>query len=463
LKNDYIALTAGLVVRYVVMKDTRSYKIAIVGRPNVGKSSLFNRISGSRKAIVEPRSGTTRDRLHAQIRWKGKNFTIIDTAGFEAAAPGDMAELVLRQIRVGLAEADIILFVTDGVAGIVPQDRELSAMLRKASKKVYLVVNKIDSESYASHAMEFYELGLGEPYAVSAMHGRGIDKLCDDLAKGVVKSDAVDKAGAVKVAIVGRPNVGKSSYLNCILNEERAIVHSTAGTTRDAIDTDFKYKDRDYILIDTAGIRHNANVHEASDFYGSVRSKEAIERCDVAVVLIDGAEGLTKDSVRIIDNCLTGGKAMVIAVNKWDLVKDAEMSEYKERLVMNMNDVKYIPIVFTSCKTGRNVRGSLDIIWSVYEKSRIKIAPDKLLELLKSLNNSTEISSKRIKFKFLTQEAISPPAFILGVKNAKEVSDNLKRFVENFFRKSNDFEGVPIRIRYEKEVLNYGWRSKGRG
>ncbi|MFA6142675.1 MAG: ribosome biogenesis GTPase Der [Candidatus Omnitrophota bacterium] len=432
------------------MNKTNLVKIAIVGRPNVGKSSLFNRIAGARKAIVEPRSGTTRDRLHADIRWKGKSFTIIDTAGFETAAPGDMAELVLKQIRRGIEEADIIFFVTDGIAGIVPQDRELSSMIRKTSKKVYLIVNKVDRESDTGKAMEFFELGLGEPYAVSAMHDRGIDKLCNDLAKGIEKSDAVDNVKSVHVAIVGRPNVGKSSYLNSILSEERAIVHSVAGTTRDAIDTDFKYKDRDYILIDTAGIRHNAKINEASDFYGSVRSKEAIKRSDVAIVLIDGFEGLTKDSVRIIDLCLEEGKALIIAVNKWDLVKNAEMSKYKDRLVMNMNSVKNFPVVFISCKTGRNVMDSLDVIWSVYEKSKTNIQSDRLADILKTLNNTPEIFNRRIKFKYLAQEGTKPPRFVLGIKGNKNLSENVERFVGNFLRMAYDFEGTPIKIRFER-------------
>lgn len=437
-------------VRYSNMNNNALLKIAIVGRPNVGKSSLFNRIAGARKAIVEPASGTTRDRLHARIRWKGKSFIIIDTAGFEAAAPGDMAELVLKQIRIGVEEADIILFVTDGIAGIVSQDRELSSVLRKTSKKVYLIVNKVDRESDTVKAMEFFELGLGEPYAVSAMHDRGIEKLCDDLAKGIEKSDVFTSAKSVRVAIVGRPNVGKSSYLNSILERERVIVHSIAGTTRDAVDIDFRYKDRDYVLIDTAGIRHNPKINRASDFYGSVRSKEAIERCDVAIVLIDGREGLTKDSVRIINLCLEEGKALVIAVNKWDLVKGLEMSKYREMMIMNMSAVRDLPVVFTSCKTGRNVNSSLDVIWSVYEKFKTTVHPDSLAGILKSLNSAAGISGKRIKFKFLRQESTMPPGFVLGVKDTKDLSENLKRFVENFFRKSYDFEGVPVRIRFGK-------------
>jgi GTP-binding protein len=216
------------------------------------------------------------------------------------------------------------------------------------------------------------------------------------------------------------------------------------------------------VLIDTAGIRHDAKIGRASDFYGSVRSKEAIKRCDVAIVLIDGAEGMTKDSMRIMEICLEEGKALVLAVNKWDLVKDAEMSKYRDRLIMNMNAVKDLPVIFTSCKTGRNVKLSLDIIWSIYEKSKTVIQPDKLAVILKSLNNSPEISGKRMKFKFLVQQGVRPPIFVLGVKTPKDVSENLKRFVGNFFRKSYDFEGVPLRISFEKEVFDFGRDVKGR-
>ena len=442
------------------MKNINLPKIAIVGRPNVGKSSLFNRIVGARRSIVEPSSGTTRDRLHADIRWKGKGLTIIDTAGFEGTRHGDMAELVLKQIRKGIEEADIIFFVTDGIAGIAPQDRELSSMLRRTSKRIYLIVNKVDNESDMQKTLEFFELGLGEPYAVSAMHGRGIERLCNDLAKGMEKyamkniPELVSPvrrslSNGVKAAIIGRPNVGKSSYLNYILSEERVIVHPTAGTTRDAVDTNFNYKDREYVLIDTAGIRHSAKIEEAADFYGSVRSKEAVKRCDVAMVLLDGPEGLMRDDARIIDLCLEEGKALVIAVNKWDLVKESmEMSKYDGRLKEGMRVIRNFPVVFTSAKTGRNVKASLDVIWSVYEKYRIIIQSDKLAETLKSLNKTPEIINKRIKFKYLIQEGAMPPRFILGVKGAKGLSENLKRFVENFFRMAYDFEGTPIRIRF---------------
>lgn len=423
-------------------------KLAIVGRPNVGKSSLFNSIVGARKAIVESSSGTTRDRIHADIKWKGKSFTIIDMAGFEDARQDEMSELVLKQLRKGVEEADIIIFVTDGAAGIMPSDREFSSMLRKTSKKIYLVVNKIDSESVASRALDFYELGLGEPYSISAMHGRGIDKLCDDMVKSMERFVQPVSVAGVKVAIVGRPNVGKSSYLNALISEERVIVHTIAGTTRDAVDINFNYKGRDFVLIDTAGIRHNPKINRAADFYGGVRSEEAIGRSDVAIMLIDGYEGLMKDDARIIDLCLTKGKPLVIAVNKWDLVKETEMSKYNDRLIEEMSGIRNVPTVFISAKTGRNVNDSLDTIWSVYERANTTIPSEKLTETLKALNAAPQIYGKKIKFKCLVQASSAPPEFVVGIASASSLNDNLQRFVENFVRKAYDFRGVPIRIRY---------------
>jgi len=430
------------------MGSNKLTKIAIVGRPNVGKSSLFNRILGERKAIVESASGTTRDRLYADIGWKGKRFTIVDTGGFEAGRPGDISELIIKQLEAAIKESDIIFFVTDGIAGILPQDTELSARLRKASKKIFLVVNKVDHESKAGVALDFFELGLGEPYAVSAAHDIGIERLLDDAVKCIGKQDAAEGAEPVKVAIVGRPNVGKSSYLNAILMEDRVIVHPTAGTTRDAVDIDFKYKDRNYIFIDTAGMRHNAKINRPVDFYGGVRSKEAVKRCDVAVVLIDGLDGLREDDTRIIDLCFEDGKPLIIAVNKWDLVKNIEMARYREALINKMNSIKNFPVIFMSCVTKRNVAASLDSIWPIYEKSKTIFPTDELIVILKALNDAPEVRNKRIKFIFLAQEGAMPPRFTLGIRNIRLVNENLKRYVENFLRKARDFEGTPIKINF---------------
>jgi GTP-binding protein len=434
------------------MKKATHPKIAIVGRPNVGKSSLFNRIIGSRKAIVDSASGTTRDRLHADIKWKGKTFTIVDTGGFEAVRKGDIACLVLGQLDTAIKEADIIFFVTDVSAGVVHQDLELSARLRKTSKRIYLVVNKADDRSSVTKGMEFFELGLGDPYMVSANNGTGIEKLLDDAARPMERTQVSERRAAVKVAIVGRPNVGKSSYLNAILKEERVIVNSVAGTTRDSVDTDFFYRDRIYVLIDTAGIRHDARIAESADFYGNVRSKESIKRCDVAIVLIDGFEGLKEDDARIIDIIMKEGKALIIAVNKWDLTENVATSIYAELLIKKINAAKNFPILFISCKTGRGVVSSLDAIWSAYERSKTVLAPEEITALRKALNDDREIIGKRIKFLYLAQKGTQPPIFTLGVKDVKVINQNTKKYVENFFRRERDFTGVPIIINYDSHI-----------
>ena len=425
-------------------------KIAIVGRPNVGKSSLFNAIVGTRRAIVEPRSGTTRDRLYADIKWKDREFTLIDTGGFEAKRQDDMTELILKQLHVGIEEADIILFVTDGSAGITPQDTELASRLRKTSKKIYLVVNKIDDKSIAGRALEFFSLGLGDPYAVSATNHIGVDDLLDAAIDGIEQSIQAPAGKAVKVAIVGRPNVGKSSYLNALLKEERAIVHHIAGTTRDATDTDFNYKGKDYILIDTAGIRHDLKLKESADFYGSVRAREAIIRADVAMVLIDGFDGLREDDGRVIDFVIKSGKALVVAVNKWDLNEGVTDKKCKEMMIKKMNAIRNYPVVFMSCKTRRNVTASLDAIWLAYERAGAVITPEKLSDILDAINELGEVRYNNIKFKSIRQEKAMPPEFMLVSKDVKSIKDNMKRQVENFLRSELDLEGVPIKVRFSR-------------
>jgi GTP-binding protein len=423
-------------------------KIVIVGRPNVGKSSLFNRIVGQRKAIVESASGTTRDRLYSDIKWKAKAFTLVDTGGFEPAKPGDMAALILRQLNAAINEADIIFFVTDSAAGVVPQDTDFAERLRKISKKIFLIVNKADNSAKVYSASEFYSLGLGEPYAISAMNGTGIERLLDDVAKLIEKPDsAASSPHSVRVAIVGRPNVGKSSYLNSVLKEDRVIVHPVAGTTRDSIDTDFSYKGNDYVLVDTAGIRHNAKLQEAADFYGSVRSKEAIKRCDVALVLIDGFDGLREDDRRIMEFVIDEGHGLVVAINKWDLTESVEESKYSELLINKMSRLKNYPVLFISCKTKKYILSCLDAVQAVYDRAKTVIAPDALKELMRSLNELTLLRSKRIKFIHLAQEAAQPPTFAFITKSSV-VNENLKKYIENYFRSHYDLTGVPIRIRY---------------
>jgi GTP-binding protein len=425
-------------------------KVAIVGRPNVGKSSLFNAILGTRKAIVESRSGTTRDRLYADITWKGKAFTLIDTGGFDIARRDDISELVLKQLKAGIDEADVILFVVDTSVGVTPQDIELSSMLRKASKKTYVVANKADDRNAEKKAVEFFELGLGEPYAVSAMHKIGIEKLIGAAIAGVDNAIIRSKREAVRIAIVGRPNVGKSSYLNCVLKKERAIVHHIAGTTRDATDTDFEYNGHEYILIDTAGMRHDLKIKESADFYGSVRSKEAIKRADIALVIIDGFDGLREDDGRVMDFVIRSGRGLVIAVNKWDLNEGVPDKKWLEMLTKKVNAAKNYPVIFMSCKTGKNVMRTLDTAWKVYEKWRSMIDKARIIELLKALNDIGEVRYNNIKIKSLVQDAVKPPSFTVLSKDAKSMKDNLKRQIENFLRVNLDLEGIPVKVRFSK-------------
>jgi len=432
------------------MTKNKLIKIAIVGRPNVGKSSLFNSIVGTRRAIVEPRSGTTRDRLYADIKWKDKEFTLIDTGGFEAKLHDDMTGLILKQLHAGIEEADIIFFVTDGAAGITPQDTELASRLRKTSKKIYLVVNKIDDKSVASRALEFFSLGLGDPYSISATHNTGVDNLLDQAVAEIGQSAQASNVKAVKVALVGRPNVGKSSYLNALLKEERAIVHHIAGTTRDATDTDFNYKGKDYILIDTAGIRHDLKIKESADFYGSVRAREAIKRADVAMIIIDGYDGLREDDGRVIDFVIKSGKALVVAVNKWDLNEGVSDKKCKEMLIKKMNAIKNYPVVLMSCKTKKNVTASLDAIWLAYERSSVITAPEKLKEILELLNGLGEVRYNNIKFKAVRQDKAFPPEFTVFSRDVNIIKDNMKKQIENFLRTQLDLEGVPFKVKFSK-------------
>ncbi|MFA5143415.1 MAG: ribosome biogenesis GTPase Der [Candidatus Omnitrophota bacterium] len=428
-------------------------KVAIVGRPNVGKSSLFNRIVGARRSIVEPASGTTRDRLYAEIRWRRKRFTLIDTGGFEAPARDGITPFILKQLDRAIEEADVIFFVTDGAAGLSHQDTELASRLRKTSKKIYLIVNKIDDSSQSSRTLAFFELGLGSPYAVSAINGSGIETLLDGLLEKVDQSSAPASPEPIKVAIVGRPNVGKSSYLNAILNEERSIVHHIAGTTRDAIDTDFGYKGIVYRLIDTAGMRHNMKLKTSADFYGSVRSKEAVARADVAIVIIDGMEGMREDDERILDFCVKKDRAVILAVNKWDLVRNIERSKYTEMLIGRMAVIRNFPVFFISCKTRSNILPSFDLIRPLYERAKKIFDPKELDGIVSALNASPEIRNKRMRFEYLKQAGTGPSHFILGMKNPRLANENLKRYIENFLRRTCDLAGVPVKITFEKRGL----------
>lgn len=426
-------------------------KVAIVGRPNVGKSSLFNRILKKRLAVVYREAGTTRDRISQEATFKGKNFILIDTGGFSLEDKNQILKLVKRQIKMAIEESDILLFVCDGQTGTLPQDFEVAQILRQSNKKILLAVNKVDNEKIKEGAIDFFQLGLDRPYEVSALHNKGIEELLDDLIKGFPDADIGKerKIEPIKVAIVGKPNVGKSSFLNCLLKEERVIVDEIPGTTRDTIDTYLKEDETEFILVDTAGLRHKKKIKEAIDVYSMMRTKEAIKRSQVCLVLIDGYEGLTVDDLKILELVLKEGKCCILCVNKWDLVKELPPDKYKEMIYKRALFLEKYPIIFTSSKTGYNVYNSLEQIKEIIKNSRLKISTSMLNRLLANIKTRGPFASgrNRLKLHYITQLKTSPPTFLIFVNNPEFTSEEHKNFIENLLRKNFGLFGTPIRLK----------------
>lgn len=428
-------------------------RVAIVGRPNVGKSSLFNRILNKRKAIVYQEAGTTRDRVSQEVVYDDKAFILTDTGGFLPDEKELLLKSVKAQIKKAIEESDALLFVCDGQAGVMPQDLELVPMLRKFGKKIFLVVNKMDNEKMTAQVHDFYTLGLGEPYPVSVLHNIGISGLLEDLAKALPaagpKEAAVD---AVRVAIVGRPNVGKSSFINYLLKEERVIVSELPGTTRDSVDTYLKSEKGDFILVDTAGLRHKRKLKEAVSVYSMMRAKEAICRSNVCLVLVDGYEGLRSDDLKIAELVVDEGKGCVLCVNKWDTV-DTKPAEYTKMIYSRAASLRKYPVLFTSAKTGYNVYNSLDIVKRVLEGLNTRLSTPQLNKLLGYMKSRGPFrtSSRGLKPSYITQAAVNPPTFLIFVNNRKYVTEVHTNFIENILREDFGFFGTPIRLEFKEK------------
>lgn len=431
--------------------------VAIVGRPNVGKSTLFNRLVQKRQAIVEESSGVTRDRHYGHSDWNGKSFTVIDTGGYVVGSDDIFEEEIRKQVDLAIDEADVIIFVVDGQAGVHVLDEDVALILRKCKKKVLLGVNKTDIPSKFGEAAEFYALGLGEIYPFSAMTGTGTGELLDEVVKYLPNDTTEDYSDLPRFAVVGRPNVGKSSMINAFLGQERNIVTDIAGTTRDSNNTRFNAFGMDFMLVDTAGLRKKSKVYENIEFYSVMRSIRAIEECDVAILIIDATQGFDSQDMNILRLIERNKKGMVLVVNKWDLVeKDSNTHLAFENMIRERTApfVDY-PIIFTSAINRQRTFKVLEMAQKVYENRERKISVrelnDTMLEIINSQPPQIASRGRYLKIKYITQLKSPTPQFIFFCNLPKDVKDNYVRFLENKIRSIWDFHGVPIQLFFREK------------
>ena len=428
--------------------------LAIIGRPNVGKSTLFNRIIRKRDAIVDDQPGVTRDRKHAESDWNGVHFTVIDTGGYLPDSENLIHQAVLTQVHQAINEADVIILLTDVTEGITALDEEVAKILQRANKPILLVVNKVDNEGREMMLGEFYKLGLGDPIPISAISGRSTGDFLDRVVDLFPHSDVEYKEAEepeMKIAVVGKPNVGKSSFVNAILGIEKMIVTEIPGTTRDSIDTIFKYYGRNYLLIDTAGLRKRSKVKEAVEYFSSLRSISSIQRCDVAIILIDAAEGIGDQDKTILQEAIRFKKGILLAVNKWDLVeKDANtIVEFESRIHDEIPYLKYIPMLFTSALTRLRVFKAIEIAQSIHEERGKKVSTSELnrfFEMTTRITTPAAVGGKEVKIKYCTQVKTRPPVFAFYCNHPKLIKPNYRMFLENRLREQFGFFGVPLTL-----------------
>ena len=434
--------------------------VAVVGRPNVGKSTFVNRIAEADEAIVHEMRGVTRDRSYHKADWNGIEFKLIDTGGIEMGTEDQFQGSIRSQAFEATNEADVIVFIVDGKTGINADDEEVARILRKTSKPVLLAVNKLDTPNKLDELWEFYQLGLGDPFPISATHGHGTGDLLDEVVDHLRKvdcsfEDEEDDEDIINVAIIGRPNAGKSSLTNRLTNNDRSIVSDVAGTTRDAIDTVVVHDGKKYRIVDTAGLRRKSQIDEDVEYYGFVRAMRAIDRADVALLVIDGSIGLTDQDQRVAGFAAERGCAMIIVLNKWDLVEGPEAkAEVRERIEDRMTFVGYAPVVATCALTGKKVDRIWDAVDKAYAGFSQTISTNKLNSWLSSIRETGHTVSQGkavLRMKYVTQTGICPPHFTVFVNRPDLVTDNYERFLENRLRKTFDLEGTPIRLKFKKK------------
>ncbi len=425
--------------------------VAIVGRPNVGKSTLFNKISGKRLSIVEDTPGVTRDRIYADASWLDKHFTLIDTGGIEPAGKDEILVQMRRQAELAIEMADVVVLMVNVRDGLTANDQDVASMLLKARKKIVLAVNKVDNIGDPPFEFyEFYNLGLGDPVAISSTHGLGVgdllDRVCSEFPEDADTSEDEDE---IKVAVIGRPNAGKSSLINRILGEERVIVSNVAGTTRDAIDSHYEHNGDKYVFIDTAGMRKRGKIDEVVERYSVVRSLAAVDRSDVCVIMIDASEGLTEQDTKIAGYAHEQGKACILVINKWDIVdKDGKtMNAFKVKVKEHFAYMSYAPILFISAKTGQRVEKLLEEIKEVNVQHKRRVTTGMLNDILNEAMAKQQPPSdkgKRLKIYYGTQASVAPPTFVLFVNDSDLFHYSYLRYIENQFRLAFGFEGTPI-------------------
>jgi GTP-binding protein len=455
--------------------------VALVGRPNVGKSTLFNRLSGERIAIVEDEPGTTRDRLYAPAEWTNRPFILVDTGGMDVAATDkapnkaaqpdalgtssrDYAREIRQQAEAAIEEADAVVFMVDAKDGLTAADRDVADVLRRSGRPVVLAVNKADNESRRQAALDFHELGLGEPYPISALHGTGTGDLLDAVVELIPPIEEEEEGSGIRIAIAGRPNVGKSSLLNALLGEERTIVSPIPGTTRDAVDTSLIWDGREIILVDTAGIRRRGKVEPGIEKYSVLRTLNAIQRADVALLILDATTGVTNQDMHVASFILEAYKSVAVIVNKWDAVPDKTgdtMAVYTKGIRQQFNFMDYVPIEFISALKRQRIDRVLPLAAEIAEQRTFRIATGELNRLIReaiSAHPAPSRKGKPLKFFYATQAEVAPPTFVLFVNDPELVHFTYERFLENQIREVHPFKGTPLRLQFRKRAQDDRYR-----